>query len=205
MITARCFHGVISLQSALVVAGGQISSLAESCSYTDSVEIFKHSDQKWYQTNPLPICLFNMSTAYHLDTCYVVGGFRNKPLNRAFFADVKDLLSNAVLSKEIANNKAGDQSVWMSLPNTPTAQPTSTILAGRLFAIGGSLGNPIREAQKSIWGYSPGSNSWEHIYDLPARRRLVTAVSLSPLEVLVIGGRVQDSDVNTVGIGSIQH
>ena len=202
MIKAQCFHGVISLKSTLVVAGGQISSpTAESDGYTDSVEIFKHDQRMWYQTKPLPIPLFNMSTAHHHDTCYVVGGFRDKELCQAFYADFGDLLHFA--------ESANQTNVWKSLPNTPSAQPSVTIMAGRLFAIGGSSGDQKGEAQKLVCTYSSSSNLWELICDLPEERLLATlsSISLSPVEVLVIGGRIQlqDNDLSNVYIGSLQH
>ena len=48
MPTARYSPGILSLQSALVVAGGY------TLSYIDAVEIFKSDTPQWYRTDPLP-------------------------------------------------------------------------------------------------------------------------------------------------------
>ena len=207
MIMARCFHGVMSLHTALIVAGGQISSLAESSSYTDSVEIFKHADRKWYRTNPLPVRLFNMSMTVLQDTCYIAGGFRNRPLRQVYYAALQDLLENLVPAEQIAESDGEEvkEKVWKSLPQTPCYQPSVIPLAGCIFAIGGSTEEPKRESQKDVYAYSPSYGSWQHLSDMPTAKRLCTAVSLSPLEVMVIGGRDINSDMSTVCLGSLQH
>ena len=60
MQTARCLHGVLSLKSALVVAGGQVSGSDDNSS-TNAVEVFKLDKMLWYAAKPLPVCLLNMS------------------------------------------------------------------------------------------------------------------------------------------------
>ena len=58
MPTARYAPGVLSLQSALVVAGG-----FTSLSYTAAVEIFKPDTSQWYKTDLLPTVCCNISKA----------------------------------------------------------------------------------------------------------------------------------------------
>ena len=62
MPTARHSICVLSLQSALVVAGGD-RALG---SYIAAVEIFKLDTSQWYRTDPLPIACSNLS----LYSCY---------------------------------------------------------------------------------------------------------------------------------------
>ena len=57
MPTSRWAPGVLSLQSALVVAGGDSSSQA----YTATVEIFKPDMPQWYRTDPLPTACRDIS------------------------------------------------------------------------------------------------------------------------------------------------
>ena len=49
MQIARGSPGVLSLQSALIVAGGDTSS-----GYSNAVEIFKPDTSQWYRSDPLP-------------------------------------------------------------------------------------------------------------------------------------------------------
>lgn len=211
MPTARCFHGVMSLESALVVAGGQVSCLTEKSSYTDSVEILKLEEQSWYRTSPLPISLFNMSAAVFNDTCYVVGGFRCKPLCSVHYATVENLLSCASCITAPSNKASYDkdrkcpESPWKSLTDTPTHQPSVSAVAGQLFSIGGCTREPEKEAQSAVYAYTPSTNSWNRVGDLPTAKRLCTSISLSSLEVMVIGGRARHSDLDSVYIGSLHH
>ena len=42
--------------------------------------------------------------------------------------------------------------------------------------------------KKEVYMYSPSTNSWIYISDLPAPRSRVTVANLSSTEILVIGG-----------------
>ena len=52
--------------------------------------------------------------------------------------------------------------------------------------------------------YSPSTNSWIYISDLPAPRALTAAAVLSSTEVLVIGGWDDGDSVNTVYKGTFE-
>ena len=64
MPTARQSPGVLSLQSALVVAGGFTST------FSDAVEIFKPDTSQWYRTDPLPTACLNTTLIAIGNTCY---------------------------------------------------------------------------------------------------------------------------------------
>ena len=124
MPTARWSPSVLSLQSALVVAGG--------VPHTAAVEIFKPDTSQWYRTDPLPTACENISLVAIGNTCYTLGGYNGSHLNQALYASVDDLLGNATHS-----NSCNTQSAWKTLPNTLTCQPVAGVLAGNLLAIGG--------------------------------------------------------------------
>ena len=73
MPTARRDPGVLSLQSALIVAGGGTSLI--TIGYTDTVEIFKPDTLQWYKTNPLPTVCRDVSLVAIDNTCYALGGY----------------------------------------------------------------------------------------------------------------------------------
>ena len=93
MPTARCIHSVVSLKSALIVAGGQ----DRNSDYSNAVEIFRTEEGEWYRAKSLPVHVLNMSMAVLQDTCYVVGGFRDESLCQVYSASITDLLSNCLL------------------------------------------------------------------------------------------------------------
>ena len=196
MPTARYSPGILSLQSALVVAGGYTSSPR----YTAAVEILKPDISQWYRTDSLPTVCRNISLAAIGNTCYALGGYNGStPLNQALYASVDDLLGNAVpANRTIHGGSSGTQSAWKTLPNTPTYQPTAAVLAGNLLGIGGYEGGATK---KEVYLYSP-SNTWIYISDLPAPQYGTAVAALSSTEILVIGGWDGDC-VNTVYKGTL--
>ena len=71
MPTARLAPVVLSLQSALVVAGGGTS--LTTIGYTDTVEIFKPDTLQWYKTDPLSTGCRDVSLVTIGNTCYALG------------------------------------------------------------------------------------------------------------------------------------
>ena len=199
MPTARYSSSVLSLQSALVVAGGYTSSI------TAAVEIFKPDTSQWYRTDPLPTACQNISLVAIGNTCYALGGYDGSNLNRALYASVDDLLRNAVPANQTTHSGSSDtQSAWKTLPNTPTYRPAAAMLAGNLLAIGGRETSDSRGSAnvKEVYMYSPTTNSWIYISDLPAPRSTTAVAVLSSTEILVIGGWDGDK-VKTVYKGTL--
>ena len=198
MPTARSTPGVLSLQSALVVAGGVTST------FSDAVEIFTSDMSQWYRTDPLPTACNNMPLVAIGNTCHALGGFNGSYLNQALYASVDDLLGNAVPANKTTHSGSSDtQSAWKTLPNTTTYRPAAAVLAGNLLAIGGNETSELEgTAKKAVYIYSPSTNSWIYISDLPAPRSDTAAAVLSSTEVLVIGGW-SDGRVNTVYKGTL--
>ena len=186
MPTARWSPGVLSLQSILVVAGGNTLS-----TYTEAVEIFKPDTSQWHRTDPLPTICLSLSLVSIGSTCYALGGYQGPSLNQALYASVDDLLGNSVPANKtthIGNSDIPCASAWKTLPSTPTYQPAAAVLVNNLLAIGGRQTSQGGAYMKEVYLYSPSTNSWIYISDLPAPRTLTAVVALSSTEILVIGG-----------------
>ena len=200
MPTARHSPGVLSLQSALVVAGGYTLS----AQYVNTVEVFKLDTSQWHRADPLPIACLDVSFVAIGNTCYILGGYSGSQLNQALYASVDDLLGNAVPANQTTHSGSSDtQSAWKTLPNTPTYQPTAASLAGNLLAIGGDKTPRSGAAMKEICMYSASTNSWIYVSDLPAPRSESIVAILSPMEVLVIGGWKDRDIMNTTYKGTL--
>ena len=203
MPTARHSPGVLSLQSALVVAGGDTGEDA-----TNVVEIYRPDTSQWYSTDPLPTacCEISLTSSCIGNTycIYAIGGF-NFPLhlNRALYASVDDLLHNAVPANQTTHSGSSDtRSAWKTLPNTASFQPTAAVLAGKLLAIGGKVTSAGGADRKEVYMYSPSTNTWIYFSDLPEPRSDTAVTVLSSTEILVIGGWC-DGRVNTVYTGKL--
>ena len=176
--------------------------------YTNVVEIFKADTSQWYRTNPLPIACTLVSLVVIGNTCYALGGL-NYPsnLNQALYASVDDLLHNAVPANQTTHSGSGanTQSAWKTLANTPTYRPAAAVLAGNLLAIGGNETSEGGDEMKEVYMFSPSTNSWIYISDLPEPRSYTTVAVLSSTEILVIGvEKCDDNKANTTYKGTLQ-
>ena len=202
MPTARCVPAIMSLQSALVVAGGHTST-----GYTDAVEIFKADTSQWYRTDPLPIACRNVYLVNIGSTCYALGGYKRPSyLNQALYASVDDLLHNAVPAKHTdhSGSSPNTQSAWKTLANTPTYKPAATVIFGNLLALGGDKTSKGEAEKKEVYMFSPSTKSWVYISDLPEPRSNTAVAVLSSTEILVIGGIWCDDRMNTTYKGTLQ-
>ena len=181
MPTARWSPGVLSSQSALVVASGFGDS------HTAAVEIFKPDTSQWYKTDPLLTSSCDVLLVAVGDTCYALGGYNSGHLNRTLYASVDDLLCNAVPANQI-NITTSNKSAWKALPDTPTYQPAAAVLAENLFTIGGRETSEGGAFKEDIYMYSPSINSWVYVSDLPGVLSNSAVALLSSTEILVIGG-----------------
>ena len=200
MPTARHSFGVLSLQSALLVAGGNTAS----GEHVNKVEIFRADTAQWYSTDPLPIACLDISLNSVGNMCYALGGFRfPSHLNQVLCASIEDLLRNALPSSNTYQSSADKQPAWKTLAITPTYRPAAAVLAGNLLAIGGKE-TPEAEgdAKKDVHIYFPSTDMWIHFSDLPEPRSHSAVTVLSSTEILVIGGR-DGSRVNTVYKGTL--
>ena len=203
MPTARSSPGVLSLQSALVVAGGML----QLNKYTAIVEIFKPDTSQWYRTCALPTGNFaeTLQLVAIDDRIYTLGG---SDLNQMFVASVDDLLHYAVPAtanqiSHIASHEANFKSAWKMFCKTETYAPAVSVLAGNLLTLGGGIGFGM---STSVYKYSPSTNSWDHICDTPFRQAGAAVAVLSSMEILVIGGWLDyDRDrLNFVYRGTLQ-
>lgn len=185
MPTARSSPGVVSLDSVLVVVGGYHNT------HLNNVEIYKADISQWYTASALPVRCSNVRLMIHQGVCYATGGKeREGSLNKAFCASVDDLLYGATSARDPSQ-------IWQTLSNTPAYAPAVAVLAGSIFAVGGEDKPKEGSAGKGVFVYSTSAESWIYVCNLPAPLAPITAVTLSPSEILVVGG------LNTVYSGTI--
>jgi N-acetylneuraminic acid mutarotase len=197
----RASMTVVGLKSALVVVGGY------SDEYVNLVEIIDPQTQEKLKSEPLPIAASNMSAfPVNENECYILGGYKpsrtSSPCENKVFHAKLDNLHRKVISSEHAT-PVDTQPAWKPLPNTPTYQPAAAMLVGSLFAIGGWETSAGKIPSTKIHAYSPSTNSWVHVSDLPAPRAVTTAAVLSPTTLLVIGGWDSGKRVNIMHKGML--
>ena len=204
MPTARFASGVLSLHSALVVAGGRNSM----SSFTDVVEVYNSGTFQWCKTDPLPTPCSSVSLVAFNKKCFALGGYKYlERLNQTVYISVEDLLRNAVPANQTSRNGgtvtgSSTRSAWKSMPSTPRCQPSATVLAGNLLAIGGK-GTSSTAYSKEMYMYLVSSNSWVYFSDLPSPQFGTAVADLASTVILVIGGYGDKDRLSTVYQGTL--
>ena len=210
MSIARLRPAVISHKMALIVAGGEHYN-----EVTRTVEVFRTDQSKWQGTQSLslPTACYGASAVLSRveNSCYVVGGMgegESGYLSSAVCASIEDIfrdtpqvttvspLASERLTVEDLRRRASclrmlqsSLSPWKALPDTLTYSPAIAVLAGSVITVGGwSTSGVGAEAQSSIHRYISSTDCWVTVGNLPVPLAETTCVSLSPAEVLVIGG-----------------
>ena len=180
MPTARDSPAVLSHHTTLTVAGGTTGHAR-----TSVVEIFREETSQWHTTEPLPFRWDYPSSVLINNRWYLVGGGaeEEKYSNRAVCAHI-DLLLKKALSHDQASTDRN--SAWEVLLNTPHYRSAAGTFGASLLAVGGNT--TTSSPQTAVYAYSPCTNAWIHISDLPAPRVKAAIAVLSQTELLVIGG-----------------
>ncbi len=161
----RRSSSAVSSGSALVVAGGWDGTTIGALS---SVEVFK--DGQWTTAPSLPSAGSSMKSALHGDQWYLI-----TYLGPVFRTSLQSLISG------------GDQSLWETLPDAPNYSSGAAFFGGHLLSIGGRVyPNPTT----TIHAFSPSTQSWEHVADLPVPLGRPTAVFLSSEQLIVSSGAI---------------
>ena len=187
MPTARDLPAVVSLPTHLVVAGGRLGY----ADYTDNVEIYNISTSQWSETDRLPYACYDQRGIVYNNTVYLMGGYDDNYINKVCAAQVNKLIS-ADRQDDGSANKA--DSVWNTISNTPSYQPSPVTISDTLFAVSGKHS----EATQRIYAYSSSMDSWLYVGDLPSPIAYPATVSLSPTECLMIGGLNNDAEKQSI-------
>ena len=177
MNTKRCATSVISVGYHLIVAGGYIAS-----GMSDIVEVFE--GHQWVYGTNLPVSSVEMKSVVHDSVWYLMGGRNQK--QTVFCTSLKAFQSTV----NCANSEPSI--VWKNLGRQLLYERSSPAIFGnRLVAIGGRSDFPgSKISTLTIHAYSPSTNSWIHVGDLPQRLHSSCTVVLPSGELMVIGGMI---------------
>ncbi len=142
-------------------------------------------------TEPLPFRWRDPSSLLINNRWYLLGGAAEGEVysNRAVCAHVDILLQKALPRDQASTDSdSTNNSAWEVLPNTPHYAPAAATFGSSLLAVGGPTTDHSLNPQSAVHVYSPCTNAWIHISDLPAPRLWTATAILSPTELLVIGG-----------------
>ena len=173
MPTVRHSPAVFSLQSCLTVVGGG----DQHDTHLSDVEIFMPHTSQWHKTtSPAPSPLYNMTTTVINNKCFIAEYVSTK---------VYQLCVSLQQTTTDSTNTPQVITEWTNLCNLPHKWCGLGSINGCLLAVGGGEWlNPTT----TILGFSPITNTWKTVGELPEPRRGCTTVLLPTGELLVMGG-----------------
>ena len=187
MPTARWSPVILSLQSALVVAGGMV----QHKNHTELVEFFKPDRSQWYRSSELPMDHSDVTLQLVAidDKCYTLGG---EHLNQIFVASVDNLIRYAVPAAAnqvtyTATSGRYTKSAWKDIGEIETYAPAVLVLAGNMLTIEGESSIHLCR-HKSTCTLLPLTHGSILVMCHLERQVLYTVSVVSPTEILVIGG-----------------
>ena len=168
MTVARRGASAVSRGQHLIVAGGYSDSTR---GYTDIVEVF--DGRSWSTAQSLPQrCAYMKSVVYN-GVWYVCGGLGQ---------DCE--VYSAPLQSIVESTQDTQSTVWTKLPPTPHIISSIAIFGQQLLAIGGGWSSPT----SAVHAFSPHSQSWPHVGDLPVAIHSTCSLTLPNGELMTLGG-----------------
>ena len=173
MPTARSRPAVYSQPSCLTVVGGG----DQHGTLLSDVEIFMPHTSQWHKTtSPAPSPLYGMTTTVINNICFIAKYSSTK---------VYQLCMSLQQTTTDSANTPQVITEWTNLCDLPHEGCGLGSINGCLLTVGGGFINPIT----TILGFSPITNTWKTVGELPEPRRICTTVLLPTGELLVMGGR----------------
>ena len=173
MPTARSRPAVLSLPSCLTVVGGG----DQRGTHLSDVEIFMPHTSQWHSASPAPSPLYNMITTVINNKCFIAS--YGSTIVYQLCVSLHQTTTDTSNTPQVITE-------WTNLCDLPHEWCGLGSINGCLLAVGGVVGwpNPIT----TILGYSPITNTWKTVGELPEPRRDCTTVLLPTGELLVMGG-----------------
>jgi N-acetylneuraminic acid mutarotase len=167
---AGCAAGAVG--GKLLIAGGTFWQNGQKY-WSDRVESFDASTNRWESQPPLPQSRGDAASAVVGDALYVLGGGADGPAERSGF----------VFS---AGNWKADTTITLPEPRRSSA---AAVFDGTIYLIGGlaGTGSEFATATSSVWAAKPGGG-WRTCAPMPGLVRFNAAIGVMGDAIIVAGG-----------------
>ena len=203
MPTARYQLSVATTSHTVVAAGGVTDVVEAAVVHCSTVEIYFDSTRQWHTTEPLLAAGHALPSITVGDAFYVLGAMTTA--NSCAFASLSSLLQKAVSPAPSTPSRGAEKPLWKPLSHPPIPKSSLTCMGGvALTIIGGAVdGN---RKSPAVHVFLPLANSWVKLErgHLPIGLSALTAVQVSPREVIVVGGLDENNYLSRVAfLGTI--
>ena len=168
MTKKRRSASAVELADMIVVAGG----VDDYGRVIDIVEVYNGHRWAGAQCLPKPCC--NMKSTVLNGHWYLMGGWGQG--EEVYYASLASLVTSC------HSREKSLPSVWKRLPDAPRNRSSTAVFGNRLITVGEHL------FRSSIHAYSPCTQSWVHMGNMPVGLDSTCTVVLPTGELMVIGG-----------------
>ena len=175
MTTKRWRASAVEFADNILVAGG----VDHERGNIDIVEVYNGHHWAKAQRLPRPCC--SMKSTVLNGHWYLMGG--EVQGKEVYYVSLNSLVASYQHSEKPL------PSVWKRLPDVPLEYSSTAVFRNRLIAVGGGYLSP----SSSIHAYSPYTQSWVHVGDMPIGFDSTCTAVLPTGELMVIWGRSDTS------------
>ena len=163
MTTKRRCSSAVGFADNIVVAG-------ENNDKGENIEVY--NGHHWTKARCLPEPSYDMKSTVLSGYWYLMGGWGQG--KEVYYASLDSLVASCQPSEKPL------PSAWKRLPGVPHERSSTAVFGNRLIAVGG--------VNSSIHAYSPLTQSWVHVGDMPVELWTTCTAVLPTGELMVIGG-----------------
>ena len=171
MTTKRHNASAVEFAGNIVVAGG----FDKEGRSIDIVEVYNGHHWTKVQCLPKPCCF--MKSTVLSGHWYLMGGVGQE--KEVYYTSLDSLVASCQPSEKPL------PSVWERLPDVPHKRSSIAVFGNRLIAVGGGT---YPSHSSSIHAYSPHTQSWLYLGDMPVKLQSTCTAVLPTGELMVIGG-----------------
>ncbi len=144
---------------------------------------------QWVRVASLPVACCKMQSLVRNGSLYF--GLRGDPgreESSVFYCSLKSLLSTAVSRSHDSTSPNDSAAVWREL-KSPVKEPSPHMFMNQLIVAGGTQlkSKPCSWQNHLLCAYSPTTQEWVQVGDMPYSMSYPATVALSTGELLVIG------------------
>ena len=205
MPSARLLPTVVTYGSTMAACGGIVLDQKHDICLS-TVEVYSSENRQWYRAEPLPLACIGMTFATIHETCYLLGGFTDTdfdhPTKVVFSVSLPQLIDDALTRNTLISSCSAHDpdkiesptvKIWQSIPDVPRYAATATTIGSCLLAIGGSDEN-LEHKSGALHVFSPLTNSWIRVDDIPVACFACAAARLPRGELVIMGGMGHDEE-----------
>ena len=181
MLTKRSCGSVEKVDGFVIVAGG-VDGVSRH--HMRNVEVLDIQSKQWFTAPPLSMGVSFMCMKASKDSVFVAGGLgETGAISDVMMCDIQKLV-------QAAKMRNLNVSIWEKVTSLPLVRPGCAVVQDKLVTFGGipTDDRVMDNCQCDVYCWRKELNAWEKLGNMPVSQSSMSAVTISPNRVMLIGG-----------------